>query len=354
MQKNVASQKLIVYAFDSTTNLPKTGDAANLTAYVSKDYGAVTVLGDTSATEMESSNAKGFYLFDLTQAETNADTLLFSGKSSTANVVVIAMPATVFATPANFSLESIDGSGKITVGTNSDKTGYVLTQAFPANFSSLGITAGGHISDVDTLTTYTGNTLQTGDSFARIGLAGAGLTSLGDTRLAHLDEDVSTRLASVDYTAPPSASTIATAVRDVSNGAPATGSLGEACRNADAKAASLIITIGSPSLATVSDDIAGITAKTVNLPASPAAVGSAMTLANASITDSTFSVPAEAGGRPTGMLSMMRRVFEWIANKRTRNRSSGVVALRNASDTGDLEVQTQSTTGSTDTQTQGS
>ena len=31
----------------------------------------------------------------------------------------------------------------------------------------------------DTLTTYTGNTVQTGDSFARIGAAGAGLTDLG-------------------------------------------------------------------------------------------------------------------------------------------------------------------------------
>lgn len=31
---------------------------------------------------------------------------------------------------------------------------------------------------VDTLTTYTGNTVQTGDSFGRIGLAGAGLTNL--------------------------------------------------------------------------------------------------------------------------------------------------------------------------------
>jgi hypothetical protein len=36
---------------------------------------------------------------------------------------------------------------------------------------------------------------QTGDSFARIGAAGAGLTALGDTRIAHLDADVSSRLA---------------------------------------------------------------------------------------------------------------------------------------------------------------
>ncbi|WP_027037885.1 hypothetical protein [Mesorhizobium ciceri] len=46
---------------------------------------------------------------------------------------------------------------------------------------------------VDTVTTYTGNTPQTGDAYARIGAAGAGLTALGDTRIAHLDADVSTR-----------------------------------------------------------------------------------------------------------------------------------------------------------------
>ncbi len=115
MQLNVASQKLIVFAFDSTTNLPKTGDAANLTAYVSKNYGAVTVLGDTSATEMDATNAKGYYLFDLTQAETNADTLLFSAKSSTANIVVIGVPAVVFTTAANFNLTVIDGSGRLDV-----------------------------------------------------------------------------------------------------------------------------------------------------------------------------------------------------------------------------------------------
>jgi len=57
----------------------------------------------------------------------------------------------------------------VTVGTNNDKTGYSLTQAFPANFSSLGIGATGHISNVDTLTTYTGNTPQTGDAYARLG-----------------------------------------------------------------------------------------------------------------------------------------------------------------------------------------
>ncbi len=116
MQKNVSGQKLIVFAFNSTTNAPVTGDAGNITAYVSKDYGTVTVLGDTSATEMDATNAKGYYLFDLTQAETNADTLLFSAKSVTASVVVIGVPATVFTTPPNFDLLSIDSSGRMDLG----------------------------------------------------------------------------------------------------------------------------------------------------------------------------------------------------------------------------------------------
>jgi hypothetical protein len=62
-----------------------------------------------------------------------------------------------------------------------------ISQAFPANFSSLGITAAGKVSEVvltDTLTTYTGNTVQTGDSFARIGATGSGLTSLAPSATA--------------------------------------------------------------------------------------------------------------------------------------------------------------------------
>lgn len=113
MQRNTAGQKCVVFAFDATTNLPKTGDAANITAYVSIDYGAVTVLGDTTATEMDATNAKGLYLFDLAQAETNGNTLVFSGKSATANVVVIGAPTTVFTDPANYTSTVIDSNGRL-------------------------------------------------------------------------------------------------------------------------------------------------------------------------------------------------------------------------------------------------
>jgi len=51
-----------------------------------------------------------------------------------------------------------------------------------------------------TINGYTGNTVQTGDSFARIGVAGVGLTNLGDTRIANLNATVSSRMAT--YTQP--------------------------------------------------------------------------------------------------------------------------------------------------------
>jgi hypothetical protein len=184
MQKNVTGQKLIVFAFDSTTSLPVSGDAANLTAYVSKDYGTVTVLGDTSATEMDATNAKGYYLFDLTQAETNANTLLFSAKSSTANIVVVAVPATVFTNPPNYQATSIDASGRLDL----------------SRFAGQTITCGAGVTILASVGTAATSTAQTGDAFARIGSNGAGLTAIGDTRIANLDAAVSSRMAT--YTQP--------------------------------------------------------------------------------------------------------------------------------------------------------
>lgn len=79
-------------------------------------------------------------------------------------------------------------------------------------FNNTGTWTGNIVGTLSTLTTYTGNTPQTGDSFARIGAAGAGLTALGDTRIANLDATVSSRLATSGYTAPPTAAQNATAV----------------------------------------------------------------------------------------------------------------------------------------------
>jgi hypothetical protein len=139
MQKNTAGQKWRVFAFTRSTSVPKTGDAANITATISIDGAALTGTNDVNPTEL----ADGFYEFTLTQAETNGDDLLLSPSSVTADIQVIGAPARIATTPASWG------------------------------------------DDV----------IQTGDSFARIGAAGAGLTNLGDTRIANLDAAVSSRLA---------------------------------------------------------------------------------------------------------------------------------------------------------------
>lgn len=146
MFKNTASQSVTLFAVDASTGLPKTGDSANMVFYVSKDDGSVTAISASSGvpTESDSTNAKGDYKIALSQTETNADKLRFSGKSSTSNIVVV--PQTIYTVPAGFTGLTIS-TGAVTVGTNNDKTGYSLTQTFPANFSSLSIDSSGLIND---------------------------------------------------------------------------------------------------------------------------------------------------------------------------------------------------------------
>ena len=86
MIKNTASQIAAVFAWDSANNAPKTGDAANITAQISKDGGATAATNDTNPTELDATDAKGIYLFDLTQAETNGDLIIISAVSSTASI----------------------------------------------------------------------------------------------------------------------------------------------------------------------------------------------------------------------------------------------------------------------------
>lgn len=106
-QKNVSGQKWLVFAFDATDNTPVTGDAANITAKLRKDYGTATATNDTNPTEIED----GYYEFDLTQAETNANVLDLLPESSTSDVQVIGVPARVFTVAENFNALGIESDG---------------------------------------------------------------------------------------------------------------------------------------------------------------------------------------------------------------------------------------------------
>lgn len=250
MFKNVAST-FVVFAFDATTNVPKTGDAANITAYVSKDYGTVTVLGDTSATEFDATNAPGYYWFTAAQAETNGDCLMVTAKSATANIKVLGAPAIIYTRPTTGWLAPTTAGRTLDVSAGGEAGVDWANVGTPSTSVNLSATT---INLANTVTTYTGNTVQTGDSFARIGAAGVGLTAvaltgtqtfnntgtwtgnivgtlstlttytgntpqtgdsfgrLGAPSGASISADIQTRLATSGYTAPPTAAQNATAV----------------------------------------------------------------------------------------------------------------------------------------------
>jgi hypothetical protein len=100
-------------------------------------------------------------------------------------------------------------------------------------------------------------------------------------------------------------------------------------------------------------DVWGVATRTVtggtvttltNLPAVPNGWLTTAGIADDAITDAKIAVPAEAAGRPSRILAMLRRVYEWMspASKKTRNRTTGVVTLYAADGTTVLEQQTQS------------
>ena len=92
MYKNTAGQKISVFAYNTADQTPKTGDSANITCYESIDGGTPEQIGTGPGyhpTELNGTNHKGWYVFTLTQAQTNGDELTFSPKSSTSGVALI-------------------------------------------------------------------------------------------------------------------------------------------------------------------------------------------------------------------------------------------------------------------------
>jgi len=84
--KDTSNQKMAVFAINTVGGDAKTGDAANITAQISIDGGVTAATNDTNPTELDATNAPGIYLFDLSQAETNGDTIILAAGSSTPNI----------------------------------------------------------------------------------------------------------------------------------------------------------------------------------------------------------------------------------------------------------------------------
>lgn len=106
MKKNVAGQTWLAFAFNRASGNPVTGDAANITALISKDHGTATALATPSPTEI----AAGYYRFTLTQAETNADALDLIVTSATSGVQASAIDPRLYP-----SVGTGDGEFPVTV-----------------------------------------------------------------------------------------------------------------------------------------------------------------------------------------------------------------------------------------------
>ena len=128
--KNTA-QKIHVYAYDSTTGLPKTGDALNITGYVSLD-GTANAIDDTNPAEVDATNMPGVYAFDLTAAETNCDSFALIAKSVTANIRLIpiigfttagAVPAAVAGAAGGLFIAGTNAATSITTALTANITG---------------------------------------------------------------------------------------------------------------------------------------------------------------------------------------------------------------------------------------
>jgi hypothetical protein len=207
MEKNVASQKWIVFAFDRTDNTPKTGDAANITANLRIDGGAANPVDDVNPTELED----GYYVFDITQAESNGDLIVICPASSTGDIQVIGVPGAVYTTPPNFPAMGIEADGDLTkvnlldghTAQTADHTAAIADIPTVAEFNARSLPSADYVVVGDTIagvtlvdTCTTNSDMRGTDSAALASVCTEG--RLGELDAPNLPADVDLILADTD------------------------------------------------------------------------------------------------------------------------------------------------------------
>lgn len=191
--------------------------ATALDSEVSKDGGT---FADCTNEATEIATASGMYYLDLTSTEMNADTVAVIVKTSSVGAKttpIVMYPAENTDIPVNVT--ALGGVAQ----SATDLKDFADDGYDPATNKVQGVVL------TDTLTTYTGNTPQTGDSFARIGATGSGLTTLATQASVNTIDDF-----------------------------------------LDTEVAAIITTLGTPAGASVSADIAAIEAQTDDIGAAGA------------------------------------------------------------------------------------
>lgn len=151
-----AAGGLFIAGSNAATTVNITG---NITGNLSGSVGSVTgaVGSVTAGVTVTTNNDKTGYSLTQTfptnfsslsiDASGRVDVIKIAGTTQTARDI----GASVLLSSGTGTGQILLSSGTITVGTNNDKTGYSLTQAFPTNFSSLSITAAGLVAPVSNI-----------------------------------------------------------------------------------------------------------------------------------------------------------------------------------------------------------
>ncbi len=115
MLRNQSGQQITLYAWNSVTGLPVTGDAANITTYISHDNGSF-VASTNAVAESDSSLAPGFYDVPLTVDETNSYKITVSASSTTIDVLVASVPAVIYTTSPQDDDDDVEPSESSAAG----------------------------------------------------------------------------------------------------------------------------------------------------------------------------------------------------------------------------------------------
>lgn len=195
--------------------------ATGLDSEVSKDAGT---FADATSEATEIATASGIYYLDLTATEMNADCVAIIVKTTSSGAkttVIVLYPqeagdikvnvtqwlSTACATPTVAGVPEVDithWNGTAIPGV--DTAGYPKVTIKDGTGAGEIATTSGKVDGVilaDTLTTYTGNTVQTGDSYARIGANGASLTALATQASVNtIDDFLDTEIADISARIP--------------------------------------------------------------------------------------------------------------------------------------------------------
>lgn len=172
-------------------NMVKAGPSGSGTAQTAKDIGG--------AVPAAAAGASGGLLI----SGSNSGTTTFGALTVTGTTTLAAVTTSGTVTFNAFTVSNATNfTGAVQFGSTWGVTGAIT---FSSTLASGTITAnitgnltGNVVGTVSTLTTYTGNTPQTGDSFARIGATGSGLTSLASATNLALKPDA-TEVAQIVY-----------------------------------------------------------------------------------------------------------------------------------------------------------